>query len=313
MSAGWQRSRASSCRAASLRACAADRGPGEAAVGGRGSGDGLGGEHLVVGGEAGDAGAGLVPHDPRHLVVGAGERDVGLDAVALQVDVQRRIAVADEAAALRRFTPVCCQQNVTLGACRARCRAVGRPWPRARRRSDPCRLVAPPSFSFHATHGTGSLPGRHGGAAGHRGVLRVAVGVDVQRRELLAALRSWPSGIQTLSRWSRSGWRRCSLRRRGRRWARTSSPTARCVPRRRSRSTAPRPSGWWSMFSDAGKPWVFHAPFLNARTKICWLGWPVFCSNVAQGTFTPPAASEPPTTSETPAGCRETMPAAGRR
>src|SRR5438132_10242051 len=55
-----------------------------------------------------------------------------------------------------------------------------------------------------------------------------------------------------------------------------------------------------STLRDAGKPWVTQAPFLKARTKICWLS-PVFCSNVAHGTWTLPAVSVPPATSETPA------------
>src|SRR5690242_14807597 len=52
------------------------------------------------------------------------------------------------------------------------------------------------------------------------------------------------------------------------------------------------------MLSD--RPCVTHWPFLNARTKIC-CELPDFCSNVAHGTRGPPAASEPPTTSDSPA------------
>src|SRR5437867_5079071 len=33
-----------------------------------------------------------------------------------------------------------------------------------------------------------------------------------------------------------------------------------------------------SMLSDAGKPWVTHAPFLKARTKLCCES-AIFCSN----------------------------------
>ena len=62
------------------------------------------------------------------------------------------------------------------------------------------------------------------------------------------------------------------------------------------------------MFSDG--PWVTHCPFLNARTKMRWAS-PAFCSKVAHGTRGPPAASEPPTTSETPAFWLGSMPAAG--
>src|SRR5438034_204029 len=55
-----------------------------------------------------------------------------------------------------------------------------------------------------------------------------------------------------------------------------------------------------SMLSDAGEPWVTHAPFLKARTNICWES-PSFCSNVAQGTWTLPATTVPPATSTRPA------------
>src|SRR5439155_26512050 len=70
----------------------ADRDPVEAAVG-VGVGHRLGGEHLLVAREAAEPRVALlVPDDPRHGVVGAGERVVGLDAVARRVDVQRRVA-----------------------------------------------------------------------------------------------------------------------------------------------------------------------------------------------------------------------------
>src|SRR3954447_15131960 len=62
-----------------------------------------------------------------------------------------------------------------------------------------------------------------------------------------------------------------------------------------------------SMLSDW--PCVLHTPFLNARTKICCSPL-VFCSNPAHGTRMPPAAREPPTTSETPASSLGSMPAA---
>src|SRR5436309_8690460 len=61
-----------------------------------------------------------------------------------------------------------------------------------------------------------------------------------------------------------------------------------------------------SMLSDAGTPWVTHAPFLKARTKICWES-PSFCSNVAQGTWTLPATTVPPATSTRPASCFGSM------
>src|SRR5262245_29817807 len=56
-----------------------------------------------------------------------------------------------------------------------------------------------------------------------------------------------------------------------------------------------------SMLSDAGNPCVTQVPFLKARTKICCSPLVTFCSNVAQGTGTLPAATAPPTTAETPA------------
>src|SRR5437870_11251524 len=55
-----------------------------------------------------------------------------------------------------------------------------------------------------------------------------------------------------------------------------------------------------SMLSDAGEPWVTQAPFLKARTKICW-DLPAFCSKVAQGIWTLPATTVPPATSTRPA------------
>src|SRR5262245_61381034 len=55
-----------------------------------------------------------------------------------------------------------------------------------------------------------------------------------------------------------------------------------------------------SMFKDAGEPCVTHAPFLKARTKICW-DLPSFCSNVAHGTALFPATTVPPATSTRPA------------
>ncbi len=55
-------------------------------------GDALGGEHQIVVAQAQDFGCScLVPHDPRHSVIGARERDVRLDAFARRVDVQARI------------------------------------------------------------------------------------------------------------------------------------------------------------------------------------------------------------------------------
>src|SRR5580765_3815982 len=55
-----------------------------------------------------------------------------------------------------------------------------------------------------------------------------------------------------------------------------------------------------AMLSDAGDPCVTHAPFLKARTKICWES-PSFCSNVAHGTAGFPATTVPPAASTRPA------------
>src|SRR5262245_33650664 len=55
-----------------------------------------------------------------------------------------------------------------------------------------------------------------------------------------------------------------------------------------------------AMLSDAGDPCVTQAPFLKARTKICWES-PSFCSNVAQGTAGFPATTVPPAASTRPA------------
>src|SRR5438105_3621072 len=83
-------------------ALAADADPVKTAVGRDAVGDALGGEHhLVVVAEATGRSVGialLVPHHPRNRVLDAvgvaGERDVGLDAVARRVYVQARIRVA---------------------------------------------------------------------------------------------------------------------------------------------------------------------------------------------------------------------------
>ena len=71
----------------------------EAAVGVRVRDD-LGREDLLVVAQADVARVLLVPDGPRDGVARAGERDVGLDAVAARVDVQRRVAGRRRAAVL---------------------------------------------------------------------------------------------------------------------------------------------------------------------------------------------------------------------
>ena len=99
------------------RRAVADRAPGEAAVGRRGRDDPRG-EDLLVAAQAEAGGVLLVPDRPGHGVGWPGERDVGLDAVAGRVDVQRRIAVAEAPpCSASRSMPVCCQQKTpTLAA-----------------------------------------------------------------------------------------------------------------------------------------------------------------------------------------------------
>ena len=79
----------------------------------------------------------------------------------------------------------------------------------------------------------------HRGAAGDRRVLGLLVGVDVQRRD--AASRDPGPRAASGSPARRSGSRRSASHHRAERSARTTHPTGRCGPRRRSRSTAPRP------------------------------------------------------------------------
>ena len=188
--------------------------------------DGLGGEDQLRC-RAARVVPGVSSYQTTHGTVSprAGEGDVGLDAVARWVDVQRRVAVGAEVqrrcvdalecrpAASRsstlRWRSACSRAVALLDA--ARDEDLVRA-PRRRRR-----------VSCHATHGTGSAPA-FGGAAGHRRVLGVPVGVDVQRRDVVAAARGPGPRGSTCCRRRRSGWRRCGLRRRGGRcWARTRS------------------------------------------------------------------------------------------
>src|SRR5580765_6176429 len=80
--------------------------------------------------------------------------------------------------------------------------------------------------------------------------------------------------------------------------------TVRPVPAKSIEGASASAAG--SMLSDAGRPCVTQAPLLNARTKICCES-PARCSNVAHGTWTLPAFTVPPATSETPAFCAGSM------
>ena len=159
--------------------------------------------------------------------------------------------------------------------------------------------LAAPSTSCQAIHGTGALPATvappaSDGFSASRLVWMFTDGT------LKPAERSWPSGIHTLAVESK---RLAKMFLTPPRWTLGSYHETHGTVRPGPAKSIDGASASWleSMFSEAGKPWVVHLPPLKARTKICCEA-PVFCSNVAHGTLTPPAASEPPTTSETPAG-----------
>ncbi len=131
----------------------------------------------------------LVPHDPWHAVVCAGESDISLDPVARRVDVQRRIKFS---LALNAVNPDLLETEVANAvtarrlrsrrayACRRRNRVRNEDLevriPRAAARRDRVTVV-------------GFLPGdprrrvrtRRGGAPDQRRIVGVTVGVDVER------------------------------------------------------------------------------------------------------------------------------------
>src|SRR6185436_16730024 len=167
---------------------AADRDVLEAAVGG--AGDRLRREHLLVAAQADAARVLLVPDEPRHGVRLAGEREVGLDAVAGRVDVQRRVAGRRRG----RRRRVQALDAGLLPAERADARAPARRVGRAVGLLDPARGE---DLVLGGVVGGGAvllLPGdprdrvvaRDGRAADERRVLGGAVGVDVQRRDAVA-------------------------------------------------------------------------------------------------------------------------------
>src|SRR3954451_4202874 len=210
--------------------------------------------------------------------------------------------VADEAGAagFRRLAPVCCQQKpLTLV-----------PPPGRLAEQSVCLIpreakiwylaaasVVAPSFSCHATHGTGSLPATAAppASAGFSAVRSVWMFSDGTPR---CAVRSWPSGTQT-SRAASKRLAKMFVAPPGRFELGSYQDvhgTLRPVP---AKSIDGASASWFAwMLSDW--PCVTQRPFLKARTLICCDG-PVFCSNAAHGTFGVPGTSEPPTTSETPA------------
>src|SRR5436309_3674981 len=204
-----------------------------------------------------------------------------------------------------RSRPTCCQQkpfslfspagNVPTGQA-APAVACLRPFT-----TKICRSVvslATPSFSSHATHGTGSAPATAAPPAtdGFSAVRSVWMLSDGR---WLPPERSCPEGSQRFAP---------ALKRLAKMFVggpnaafgsyQATHGTVRPAPAKSIDGASASAVG--SMLSDAGKPWVTQAPFLKARTKICWLSR-LFCSKVAHGTWTLPAVTAPPATSETPA------------
>src|SRR5437867_8338817 len=160
-----------------------------------------------------------------------------------------------------------------------------------------------PSFSSHVTHGTGSLPAMVAPPA-TEGFSAVRT-VWMLRDGRWSGPRPWPDGSQRLA---------AMLKRLAKMFVghpaaalgsyHATHGTVRPAPAKSIDGASASCVG--SMLSDAGEPCVTHAPFLNARTKICWES-PIFCSNVAQGTWTLPATTVPPATSTRPASCFGSM------
>src|SRR4051794_36699945 len=202
-----------------------------------------------------------------------------------------------------RSMPVCCQQNAPtlvpppgLLVEQSVCLIA----PEAKIWLGEWSLSAPPSRSCHATHGTGALPATAAppttaGFSASRSTWMFSDGI------LLLGARSWPSGIHfLLGASNRDAKMLVALPpSSGLGSYQETHGTVRSAP---AKSIDGASASWWgSMFSEAGEPCVTHCPPLKARTKICCSAPGSFCSKVAQGTRTPPGASEPPTTSEAPA------------
>src|SRR6185312_13767192 len=161
--------------------------PVEGAVG-IGVGHDLGREHLLVVVEAERAVVLLIPDHPRDLVAGAGERDVRLDAVTARVAVERGVAAGRGAAVLvetveARLLPAERAHAGRVGGLQAGAGALGSGLLDALGDEDlvvvaGARDVAVLLLPGHPRHGRVA---RHRGAARHRRVLRLLVGVDVER------------------------------------------------------------------------------------------------------------------------------------
>src|SRR3954451_19725078 len=209
---------------------------------------------------------------------------------------------ADEPPALAsRARPTCCQQNALTLAAEDGLKPV-HGWLGAACLTpletkiwswlpEPLTL---PSSSSHATHGTGSAPA----TAAPPGTDGVSASLSVLMfSDGTAEPRSWPSGCHLFA---------AATKRLAKIWCwppsallgsyQASHGTVRPAPAKSIDGASATTPG--SMFSDG--PCVTHWPFLKARTKICCVS-PDFCSKVAHGTRGPPASSDPPTTSETPA------------
>ncbi len=167
-----------------------------------------------------------------------------------------------------------------------------------------CRRVVSssgtPSFSSHVTHGTGSLPATAAppatdGFSAVRSVWTLSDGSTPPAKRL------WPDGSHRLA----AALKRLAKMLVGQVGAvecgsyHATQGTVRPAPAKSI--DGPSASTVGSTLSDAGNPCVTHAPFLNARTKMCCSPSAILCSNVAHGTAGLPAVSAPPTTSETPA------------
>ena len=206
----------------------------------------------------------------------------------------------DPPSSASRPTPTCCQQNaLTLAASDGLKPVHGcfgaacltpletKIWSCS---PEPATL---PSSSSHATHGTGSAPATAAPPAtdGFSASLPVWMLSDG-----MPAPRSWPSGCH---------WFAAATKRLAKIWFsppsgalgsyQASHGTVRPAPAKSIEGASASAPG--SMLSDG--PCVTQRPFLKARTKIC-CELPDACSNVVHGTRGPPAASEPPTMSETP-------------
>src|SRR3989454_5590274 len=205
----------------------------------------------------------------------------------------------------RRSSPTCCQQNPFTSSPPVGFVPTGQAVPGTACltafATKICRSVVPsfgtPSFSSHVIHGTGSLPATAAPpeTEGCSAVRRVCM----LRDGMWPGPLPWPEGSQTLA---------AALKRLAKMFVghpkaalgsyHVTHGTVRPVPAKSIDGASA--SAVESMLRDAGKPWVTQAPFLKARTKICWLSR-LFCSKVAHGTWTLPAVTAPPATSETPA------------